>query len=254
MGAVTSPAGRYPHMGAAADHGVGANRVRVDLVAEGLEAVHQRVHGAGVDPGAVRIIAVTKGFGPEACRSALAAGLVDLGENYASELVAKADDLGPGCGARWHAIGGLQRNKVAPLAGRVALWQTLDRPLLAIELARRVPGAEVLVQVNLAADPGRPGCRFDDAAALVEKAAGLGLSVRGVMGVAPHGPPGELARPAFRRLAGLAARLGLAEISMGMSGDFEIAVQEGATMLRLGTALFGPRPPRPGAPAGPMRR
>ena len=232
-------------MSAAAHEQVPAAGTLVDSVAEKLEDVRRRIHRAGVDPGGVRIVAVTKGFGPEACRAALAAGLVDLGENYAAELLAKADVLGPGSGARWHAIGGLQRNKVAQLSGRVALWQTLDRLPLAAELARRAPGAEVLVQVNLAADPGRPGCRFDDVPALLDGATGLGLSVRGVMGVAPLGPAEDVARAAFRRLAGLAARLGLPEVSMGMSADFEIAVQEGATMLRLGTALFGSRPPRP---------
>jgi hypothetical protein len=229
---------------AAADERAPVDGTGVGSVAEKLEGVRSRIHAAGVDPGAVRIVAVTKGFGPDACRSALAAGLVDLGENYAAELLAKADALGPGSGARWHAIGGLQRNKVAPLSGRVALWQTLDRSPLAAELARRAPGAEVLLQVNLAADPSRPGCRFDGAPALLDEATGLGLSVRGVMGVAPLGPPEDVARVAFRRLAGLAARLGLPEVSMGMSADFEIAVQEGATMLRLGTALFGSRPPR----------
>lgn len=194
-----------------------------------------RIDAAG-RRGGVAIVAVTKGFGPSAVQAAVAAGLYDCGENYAQELLSKAAECG-GAGVRWHFLGPVQRNKVAGLAGRVALWQGVDRVAAATEIARRAPGAPVLVQVNLSGHPGRPGCAWADAPALVEAASLLGLDVRGLMGVAGH----DGARPQFRRLAALGARLGLAELSMGMSGDFEVAVQEGSTMVRIGTALFGAR-------------
>jgi len=189
-------------------------------------------------------VAVTKGFGPEVVAAAVAAGVEDVGESYAQELVAKAAAVTP---PRWHFVGRLQANKVRALAGTVELWQSVDRPRLVDELARRVPGAKVLVQVDVTGEPSKGGCPPGDVPALVERAAGAGLDPRGLMAVGPLGPPEE-ARPGFRALVGLADRLGLAERSIGMSGDLEVAVQEGATMVRVGTALFGPRPPRPGAP------
>ena len=190
------------------------------------------------------LVAVTKGFGPEVVAAAVAAGVEDVGESYAQELVAKAAAVTP---PRWHFVGRLQANKVRALAGTVELWQSVDRPRLVDELARRVPGAKVLVQVDVTGEPSKGGCPPGDVPALVERAAGAGLDPRGLMAVGPLGPPEE-ARPGFRALVGLADRLGLAERSIGMSGDLEVAVQEGATMVRVGTALFGPRPPRPGAP------
>lgn len=194
-----------------------------------------RIDAAG-GRGGVAIVAVTKGFGPPAVQAAMAAGLYDCGENYAQELLSKAAERDC-AGVRWHFLGPVQRNKVAGLAGRVALWQGVDRVAAATEIAHRAPGASVLVQVNLTGRPGRPGCAWADAPALVERASLLGLEVRGLMGVAGH----DGARQQFRRLAALGSRLGLAELSMGMSGDFEVAVQEGSTMVRIGTALFGAR-------------
>jgi uncharacterized pyridoxal phosphate-containing UPF0001 family protein len=184
----------------------------------------------------VTIVAVTKGFGPDAVKRALDAGVVDIGENYAQELLAKATASGvDGAGARWHFLGHVQRNKVAKLAPLVHLWQSVDRPGV-------LPaGARALVQVNLSGLAQRNGCSWDDAAGVAARLADEGVDVRGVMGVAG---PGE-ARPQFRRLKALADELGLAEVSMGMSGDYQAAVEEGATIVRLGTALFGPRP-KPG--------
>ncbi|HEV7888496.1 MAG TPA: alanine racemase [Acidimicrobiales bacterium] len=194
-------------------------------VAGRLAEVRRRVGDAVV------VVAVTKGFGPDAARQAVDAGIVDLGENYAQELTAKAAGVG---GAHWHFLGHVQRNKVKGLAPLVHLWQGVDRPGV-------LPaGARALVQVNLSGLPGRIGCTWDDGPGLVERLRAEGVEVRGVMGVAGPGDP----RPGFRRLAGLARDLGLAEVSMGMSGDYEAAVAEGATMVRLGTALFGPRPQR----------
>lgn len=208
-------------------------------VGEGLHEVRERIRRAGGDPARVRIVAVTKGFGPEAVAAALAAGLHDVGENYAQELVAKAKGPG-GSAARWHMLGHVQRNKVKALAPYVSVWQSVDRPELIRAVAAHRPGASILVQVNVTDDPARNGCDWDDAELLVEQAAAVGLDVRGLMAVGPRHDPG----PAYRRLAELADELGLEERSMGMSGDLEVAVGEGATMVRVGTALFGPRPDR----------
>lgn len=191
----------------------------------------------------VRIVAVTKGFGPEAVEAAVAAGLTSIGENYAQELVAKASAGVGGMGVRWHFIGAIQRNKVAHLAPFVAVWETVDRPAAIDAIARHSPGATALVQVNLSGEQGRPGCRWEDATMVVDAARAARLDVQGLMGIGPLGPS-EDSRPLFAALAGLALRLGLPEVSMGMSGDFEVAVEEGSTMVRLGTALFGPRPGR----------
>lgn len=219
--------------------------VLADEVAARLAAVRERIRVAGGDPGRVTVVAVTKGLGVEAVEAAVGAGLADIGENYAGELAAKMA-AAEGLPVRWHFLGHVQRNKVRRIAAGVHLWQGVDRLAAGEEIARRRPGAAVLVQVNLTGAPGRNGCGWQQAAGLADALAGLGLDVRGVMGVGPEGDP-EAARPLFRRLARLAAALGLAEVSMGMSADLEVAVQEGATMVRLGTALFGPRPNAPTA-------
>jgi pyridoxal phosphate enzyme (YggS family) len=207
-------------------------------VAANLEAVRERVRRAGGDPHAVTVVAVTKGFGPEAATAANAAGVADVGENYADELVAKATAVD---GVRWHFLGHVQRNKVARLAPLVHLWHGVDRTAAGAAIATRAPGAAVLVQVNVTGEPGRNGCTWEDAPRLVDELRAFALDVRGLMAVGPAGDA-ESARPAFRRLAGLAASLGLPDTSMGMSADLEVAVQEGATIVRPGTALFGPRP------------
>jgi PLP dependent protein len=211
-------------------------------VAERVAAVRARIADAGGE--GVTLVAVTKGFGPEVVAAAVAAGVEDVGESYAQELVAKAAVVDP---PRWHLVGRLQANKVRALAGTVDLWQSGDRPRLVDELARRAPGAKLLVQVDVTGEPSKGGCPPAEVPALVERAAAAGLEPRGLMAIGPLGPPEET-RPGFRALVGLADRLGLSERSIGMSGDLEVAVQEGATMVRVGTALFGPRPPRPGAP------
>ena len=212
-------------------------------VAERLAAVRARLAAAGASPD-LQIVAVTKGFGPEVVRAALGAGLVDVGENYAQELVDKARVLaGVDPAPRFHFIGQLQRNKVRMLAGLVTVWQSVDRPELATEIARRAPGAAVLVQLNLSGEAHKGGCDPAAAVALVAHAAGTGLVVRGLMGVGPAGPP-EAARPGFRQLVALADELGLPVRSIGMSADLEVAVEEGSTMVRVGRDLFGERPPR----------
>lgn len=214
--------------------------VGVSTLAERLASVRERIERAGGDLEAVRIVAVTKGFGTDAAIAALEAGLTDLGENYAQELLAKAPAVAR---PRWHFLGALQRNKVKALAPHVALWQALSSLPAGREIARRAPGAQVLVQVNATGESQKHGCAAADAPALVDALRDLGLDVQGLMVVGPAGPA-EGARPAFRTVRALADDLGLPERSMGMSDDLEVAVQEGATIVRIGRALFGPRPPR----------
>jgi len=207
--------------------------------------VHERIEAAGGDVSAVTVVAVTKGCGPEAVRAALDIGVVDVGESYAQELLAKAAALGSVLTVpRWHFVGRLQSNKVRLLSGAVDVWQSVDRHRLGGELARRAPGARVLVQVRVGDDAAKGGCEPEEAPRLVAALVDAGLDVVGLMAVGPAGPP-EAARAGFTRIAALADRLGLPERSMGMSADLEVAVAEGATIVRVGSALFGTRP-RPG--------
>ncbi len=216
-------------------------------MAAALADVRRRIESAGGDPATVRVVAVTKGFGAEAVEAALAVGVADVGENYARELLAKHRQLDPGGAAlRWHFLGAVQRNKVRELAPVVDCWQSVAREAEGEEIARRRPGATVLAQLDAAGTPGRNGCPPGELDRLVGAIRGLELEVAGLMTVAPPEP--GAARLAFRTLRRLADRLGLPERSMGMSGDLELAVAEGATMVRLGTALVGPRPARSAGP------
>jgi PLP dependent protein len=217
--------------------------VASDLAARVAE-VRERIRAAAPDPERVTLVAVTKGFGAAAVRDALAAGVADIGESYVQELVDKAGELG--AGPRWHAIGRLQRNKVRKAAPHVALWHSVDRLVLGEEIARFAPGAAVLVQVNVAGEAAKGGCEPADAPALVDGLAACGLDVRGVMAMAPAGPP-EGARRVFSAARDLRDRLGLSEASMGMTDDYEVALSEGATIVRVGRGLFGPRPRAGGA-------
>lgn len=200
---------------------------------------------------AVRIIAVTKTWGPDAVGAAMAAGLADVGESRVQEAVRKqaavADSL-----VRWHLIGGLQRNKARHAVGRFALVHSIDRIDLARELDRRVPDGHrqaVLVQVNCSDEPQKGGAAPDDLPALLDELRTCArLDVRGLMTMSALTDDPSEQRRAFRRLRELrdaAERAGqrLPELSMGMSDDYPIAVEEGATMIRLGTRLFGTRPP-----------
>ena len=213
-------------------------------IVERLGLVHDRIRHAGGDPERLTIVAVTKGFGVDAIRVAAAAGLGDVGENYIAEMASK---MAPArllhVPLRWHFLGHVQRNKVGLLAPLVHLWHGVDRLALGEELAGRRPGAAVLVQVDLTGDARRNGCQKGELDDLVEGLRGLPLDVRGLMAVAPRGRP-EDARPHFRWMAAAAVRLGLPEVSMGMTDDLEVAVQEGSTMVRVGRALFGARPER----------
>ena len=212
-----------------------------DEVARRLLAVRQRIERAGGDPLRVRVVGVTKGFGPEAVSAARQAGLTDLGENYAAELVEKAAADSDDAGVVWHFLGAVQRNKVAQLAPLVGLWESVARAAEGERIARFAPGARVLVQIETTGLASRNGCSPAAAGELVARLGDLGLDVRGLMTVAAPGD--DAAKEAFGTLGRLADRLGLEERSMGMSDDLEAAVVAGSTMVRIGRALFGDRPP-----------
>lgn len=199
---------------------------------------------------AVTIVAVTKGFGPDAVAAARAAGLPDVGENRVQEALDKMAQVADP-GVVWHLIGHLQRNKARLVPGRFALVHSVDSPELAEELARRAAGTgmrqRVLVQVNVAGEDQKSGCALAEAPALVRRVAGLdALALEGLMAMAPLTDDVEVQRASFRGLRQLRDAmqeegLWVPTLSMGMSGDFATAVEEGATVIRLGTALFGPR-------------
>jgi pyridoxal phosphate enzyme (YggS family) len=210
-------------------------------VAENLRKIRADIERAGRDPDEVTIVAVTKGFGADVCRAALSAGLTNLGENRVQEALAKMAEVE---GATWHLIGHLQTNKVKAATNRFALIQALDSMHLAEAVARHNPDQQVLVEVNVAREPQKSGVAPERAVELIAGASQL-LDVKGLMAMGPsQGDP----TPAFEevhKLRDLAQeRLGkaLPILSMGMSGDYELALRAGSTMLRLGTALFGPRP------------
>ena len=200
----------------------------------------------------VTLVAVTKGFGLDAVEAALAAGLSDLGENRVQEALEKIDTpAGQGGGATWHMIGHLQRNKAKYVPGRFALVHSIDSEALAAELERRAAErgvtVRVLVQVNVAGEGQKSGCEPAVATALARAVAAHGhLTLEGLMTVAPLTGDAAVQRRTFRALRVLRdalqeEELWLPALSMGMSADYGVAVEEGATMLRLGTALFGPR-------------
>ena len=209
-------------------------------------AAHQAVGGW---THAVRIVAVTKTHGPEAVRAAVAAGLTDIGENRVQEAVEKQDALA-GVRIDWHLIGTLQRNKARHAVGRFALIHSVDRLDLAAELDRRAAEGSrqaVLVQVNCSDEPQKGGVEPGGMPALLDALGGLAnLEVRGLMTMSALTDDVVEQRRAFRRLrelrdAGERSGHRLPELSMGMSGDFAVAVEEGATMIRIGTLLFGER-------------
>jgi len=231
-----------PDAQAPSHSGVAALTAGAAAVADRLEGIRRRVAGAGRDPDEVRIVAVTKGFGPEAVDAAVTAGIREVGENYAQELLFKAEKTQGEVG--WHFLGPVQRNKVSRLAPVVRAWHGIDRVVAAEAVAAASPGAEVLVQVNVAGDVSKAGCRPEDVDELVSRCRQLPLDLSGLMAVGPAGDV-DGSRRCFRWLADRARRLGLRELSIGMSDDFEVAVAEGATTLRLGRVIFGPRPGRP---------
>lgn len=206
-------------------------------VRENLDRIHQRIAAAGGDPEQVRVLAVTKGFDVEVARAAVETGFRALGENYAQELAGKAEVLPE---VEWHFIGRLQSNKVKLVAGAVSCWQSVDRASLVDEIAKRAPGARILVQVNLAGEDQKGGCDRSAVPDLVDRAREAGLDVAGLMAVGVDGDD-DATRRVFEGVAELAVEHGLDERSIGMTADLELAVRSGTTMVRVGRALFGER-------------
>lgn len=199
----------------------------------------------------VRIVAVTKSHGPEAVVAAVEAGLQDIGENRVQEALRKQDELRD-LPVTWHLIGTLQRNKVRQIIGRFALLHAVDRLELVEELDRRLAGAPqpqgVLVEVNCSGEESKSGVEPEALPGLLERVArSPRLSLRGLMTMAAWSTEESAQRAAFGKLRELRDAIqrqgySLPELSMGMSGDYPVAVEEGATMIRLGTLLFGERP------------
>ena len=224
-------------------------------IADRLAGVRQRVAvaaaGCSRDPQSVTLIAVGKTFPARVVRMAVEAGAVDLGENLVKNAVAKKTEVP---GATWHLIGPLQRNKTRAALGVFDIVHTLDRPELADRLQfvlgehwpdRRL---DVLVEVNIGSEPQKAGALPDKGAGLVGDAISCArLAVRGLMAIPPWQDDPEASRPYFKALRELRddiqqdVGVALPELSMGMSHDFEVAIAEGATMVRVGTAIFGPR-------------
>lgn len=218
--------------GSGSPEAAAAQRVR-DRIAAACER-------AGRDPAGVTLVAASKTVAPERIA---AAGVTDVGENRVQEMLEKMEALRDPA-VRWHFIGALQRNKAAKVAGRVVLIHSVDSVGLGEAIARAAGRAggvqDVLVEVNLSGERSKAGVepeRLDDLLAALRVP---GLAVRGLMTIPAPGTP-EDARPAFRRLAELAHDRGLEHRSMGMTNDFEVAIEEGATIVRVGTAIFGER-------------
>lgn len=226
-------------------------------IAERLARVRDRIAAAARradrEPDAVALVGVTKTVEPERIEQAAAAGLTLFGENRVQEALPKVDQLPR---LRWHFIGSLQRNKAKQVVGTFEMIHSLDSIRLARAIDRAAADrglvADVLVQVNVGGEETKSGIEPGEALAeLVREAAHLEhLRIRGLMTIPPFCDDPEAARPFFRRLRAEAEALGrldlpglsLGELSMGMSGDFEVAIEEGATMVRVGSAIFGERP------------
>lgn len=212
------------------------------------ERIEQACRRAGRDPRDVTLIGVTKTHGVGAIAEAWAAGIRDFGENRAQEGCPKARDISArGLDARWHFLGHLQTNKVREVVRSFEVLHSLDseRLLAAIErecAAQGLPTLEVFIEVNVAGEASKAGLAPKDVPALVTRArASHHVELRGLMTVAPLATDPEDVRPVFQKLRDLAHSLDLHQLSMGMSGDFEVAIEEGATHVRIGRALFGER-------------
>ncbi|MCC6382484.1 MAG: YggS family pyridoxal phosphate-dependent enzyme [Dehalococcoidia bacterium] len=228
----------------------------LDEIPERLASVRARVvaacERAGRDPATVTLVAVTKSCPPEAVAAALAAGVRHLGENRVHEALSKMAVLSavtpPPPPPTWHLIGHLQTNKVRAATGPFAILHAVDSERLLHVVAAAANQSshpqKVMIEVNVAAEPTKFGVTPGRLPELLAVAASLpAVDVLGLMTVAPHASHPEDVRPVFRQLAGLARAHDLSALSMGMSDDFAVAVEEGATHLRLGRAVFGERQP-----------
>lgn len=218
-------------------------------IAEGLKSVQVRIAAACAaaqrNVSEVKLVAVSKMHPAAAIREAYALGQRSFGENYVQELVKKSNELSDLRDIEWHLIGHLQRNKVKEVTRITHVVETVDSERLALAIAERATYEKkiqnVLIQVNVGGEGQKSGCLVSELAALVATVrAQASLNLRGLMTVPPEGDA-ETTRPYFAQLRSLAAREGLHELSMGMSGDLEAAIAEGATSIRVGTAIFGQR-------------
>ena len=211
-------------------------------VSEAVAALRNRITLAGGTN--VALVGVSKTFGSEAWRFAKVAGCDAVGENYAQAVVQKAGEVALADRLPVHFIGQLQSNKIKQLVGIVDVWQSIDRLALLTEIAKRTSrsGTQVLLQVNVTGEGDKGGCTPAQVGELSRAARDLGLEVLGLMAVGPTNEDPIVTRSAFRMLRTLVDEHGLQQCSMGMTGDLEIAVEEGSTMVRVGSALFGNRP------------
>jgi PLP dependent protein len=215
--------------------------------------VEEAARRAGRNPEAVRLLAVSKGQPADAIRAAFDAGQREFGENYAQELAAKAEAVEVCPGLSFHFIGRIQRNKIKQIVKVARVIHAVDRADVAEEIARRAAAAglraRVLVEVNVGGEASKGGCEPAGLGPLLDAIrAAPALELGGLMTIPPETPDAEGARRYFSRLRELRDRHGgageLPELSMGMSHDFPVAIEEGATIVRVGTAIFGARPPR----------
>ena len=224
--------------------------MQVTAIAERLETVRLRIAGAcqraGRSPDEVTLVAVVKGFPPEVVRQATAAGIGHFGENRVQEAQGKLPllaDLSPR--PTWHMVGHLQTNKVKTALNLFDIIHSVDSSHLAQAISRRVSPSvrvPVLLEANIAGDPAKHGFSPEELPAQAEAIRRLpGLDVRGLMTVTPMAQDPDELRPVFRRLRQLAQSLDLPDLSMGMTDDFEVALEEGATIVRIGRAIFGER-------------
>jgi pyridoxal phosphate enzyme (YggS family) len=218
-----------------------------ETIAERLGQVNKRIARAcersGRTPEDVTLIAVTKGFGPEAVREAWAAGLRDFGENRVQEAQEKVPMVADMAGVTWHMIGHLQTNKVKPAIGLFGIIHSVDSLHLAEEISRRAPHTvPAFLEVNVAGESSKFGMSLSELSGTYNAVRRLpNIEVRGLMTVAPLGAEAEESRPIFRQLRQAAGDLGLQALSMGMTDDFEVAIEGGATHVRVGRAIFGER-------------
>ncbi len=206
-------------------------------VTERVQEIRSEI--ASLTSSSVAIIAVTKTFGHDALNAAFAAQCDAVGENYAQEVLAKVAEAPVDLPI--HFIGAIQSNKVRQLAPYIAVWQGVDRVSVIAELAKRAPGAHILLQVNTTAEGTKSGVEPSEVEELLEAAGQAGISVRGLMTIGPTGGTNAQSQKAFSSLRSLADSFGLIECSMGMSDDYRIAVECGSTMVRIGSRLFGAR-------------
>jgi PLP dependent protein len=225
-------------------------------IADTIKTIQNRIVAAakraGRDPASIRLVVVTKTIDPERIREAAAAGALILGENRVQEAKEKIEQLG--AIAQWHLIGRLQTNKAKYAVKLFDLIHSVDSIDLALEIDRQAAKTgkvqDVLIEVSIAGESAKAGVEREGAAGLIREAAKLrNISIKGLMTIPPFLDDPEEVRPYFRALRDLAADItqegisgvSMRELSMGMSNDFETAIEEGATMVRVGTAIFGPR-------------